>query len=76
MSDHPYRIYSAQSLGSGIRHFRKQAGLTQSQLAELSGVSRYYLSELEQGKETEQVRRLLEILRHLGIRITLQKADW
>ena len=72
----PYRIYTAASLGEAIRHYRKQAGLTQSQLAQAAGLQRSYLSELERGKETEQVTRLLRVLRQLGVRMTLDKADW
>jgi transcriptional regulator with XRE-family HTH domain len=72
----PYRIYSAASLGAAIRHYRKGAGLTQAQLAEALGLQRSYLSELEQGKETEQLTRVLRILRQLGVRMTLDKADW
>jgi transcriptional regulator with XRE-family HTH domain len=72
----PYRIYTAASLGDAIRHYRTQAGLTQAQLAEATGLQRSYLSELEHGKETEQVTRLLRVLRQLGVRMTLDKADW
>ena len=72
----PYRIYTAASLGDAIRHYRKQAGLTQAQLAEATGLQRSYLSELEHGKETEQLARLLRVLRQLGVRMTLDRADW
>ncbi|MGH9127510.1 MAG: helix-turn-helix transcriptional regulator [Acidimicrobiales bacterium] len=72
----PYRIYSAASLGDAIRHYRTEAGLTQARLAEAIGLQRSYLSELERGKETEQLRRILRLLRHLGVRMTLDKADW
>lgn len=71
-----FRIYSTESLGAAIRHFRKQAGLTQNQLAELAHIQRTYLTELEQGRHADQTRRLIIILKHLGIRMTLQKADW
>ncbi len=71
-----FRIYAPDSLGAAIRHYRKEAGLTQAQLAELTGLNRTYLSDLERGGETEQVRRLLRVLRQLGVRMTLQKADW
>jgi len=71
-----YRIYSARSLGDAIRHYRTEAGLTQAELAETLGVQRSYLSELEHGKETEQLTRILRILRHLGVRMTLDKVDW
>jgi HTH-type transcriptional regulator / antitoxin HipB len=74
--DRPFRLYSAASIGVAIRHYREEAGLTQAQLAEMAGLNRSYLSELEQGKETEQLRRVLRILRLLGVRATLQKADW
>jgi transcriptional regulator with XRE-family HTH domain len=72
----PFRIYTPDSLGAAIRHYRLQAGLTQAELAQRAGLNRSYLSELESGKETEQVKRLLRVLRQLGIRMTLDKADW
>ena len=75
-SDQPFRLYSAGSIGPAIRHYREEAGLTQSQLAEMAGLNRTYLSDLEQGKETEQMRRILRVLKLLGVRATLQKADW
>ncbi|HUZ10280.1 MAG TPA: helix-turn-helix domain-containing protein [Acidimicrobiales bacterium] len=72
----PYRIYTPESLGAAIRHYRKQAGLSQAELAELAGLNRTYLSNLESGKETEQVRRILRVLRQLGVRMTLDRAAW
>lgn len=75
-SDAPFRIYAPDSLGAAIRHYRQLAGLSQAELAERAGLNRTYLSALEQGHETEQVRRLLHVLRQLGVRMTLEKADW
>jgi HTH-type transcriptional regulator/antitoxin HipB len=75
-SKDPFRVYTATSLGDAIRHYRTAAGLTQAQLAEMAGLQRSYLSELENGKETEQVRRILRVLRQLGVRMTLDEADW
>lgn len=74
--DQPFRLYTAASVGPAIRQYREQAGLTQAELADMAGLNRSYLSELEQGKETEQMRRILRILKLLGVRATLQKADW
>lgn len=71
-----FRIYNASSIGAAIRHYRKGEGLTQAELAERAGVSRYYISQLERGLETEQLRRTLVVLRQLGVRATLQRADW
>jgi transcriptional regulator with XRE-family HTH domain len=72
----PFRLYTAASVGPAIRHYREEAGLTQGELASMAGLNRSYLSELEQGHETEQMRRILRLLKLLGVRATLQKADW
>jgi transcriptional regulator with XRE-family HTH domain len=72
----PFRIYSPASIGDAIRHYRTAAGLTQAQLADMAGLQRSYLSELESGKETEQLKRILRVLRQLGVRMTLNEADW
>jgi HTH-type transcriptional regulator / antitoxin HipB len=74
--EHPFRIYTAASIGQAIRHYRKQAGLTQAELAERVGVDRTYLSRLERGQETEQLRRILAMLRQLGVKATFERADW
>jgi transcriptional regulator with XRE-family HTH domain len=71
-----FRIYTPASLGDAIRHYRREAELTQAQLAETAGLQRSYLSELENGKETEQLKRVFHLLRQLGVRMTLDKADW
>ncbi|HUB35400.1 MAG TPA: helix-turn-helix domain-containing protein [Solirubrobacteraceae bacterium] len=71
-----FRLYSAASLGQAIRHYREEAGLTQAQLAEMAGLNRTYLSDLERGKETEQLRRALRVLKLLGVRATARREDW
>jgi transcriptional regulator with XRE-family HTH domain len=79
-SDHrpggPFRIYTPASLGTAIRHYRRAAGLSQAELAEMVGVHRSYLSDMERGQSSEQVKRLLRILKQLGVRITIEEADW
>ena len=75
-ADSAFRIYTASSLGAAIKHYRQEARLSQGELAARSGLNRTYLSELEGGKETEQLRRLIRVLRQLGVRMTVQKADW
>jgi transcriptional regulator with XRE-family HTH domain len=72
----PFRIYTPASFGVAIRHYRHQAGLSQAELAERTGLNRTYLSDLEQGRETEQVRRILRVLKQLGVRMSLERADW
>lgn len=74
--EQPFRLYGAASIGPALREYREAAGLTQEELAEMAGVHRSYLSELERGRETQQLRRILHLFKQLGVRATLQKADW
>ncbi|MPZ70353.1 MAG: helix-turn-helix domain-containing protein [Actinobacteria bacterium] len=71
-----FRIYSAKSLGTAIGHYRRELGLSQAELADLVGLNRTYLSDLERGRQTEQVRRILRLLNQLGVRMVLEKAGW
>jgi transcriptional regulator with XRE-family HTH domain len=74
--EQPFRVYTAASIGPAIRHYRLQEGLTQAELADRVGLTPSYLSRLENGQETEQLRRIVAIFKQLGVRITLQHADW
>jgi len=74
--EQPFRLYTAASIGPAIRHYRKQAGLTQAELAEKVGLTVSYLSRLENGQETEQLRRIVALWKQLGVRATLQHVDW
>jgi len=71
-----FRIYSPESLGAALKHYREESGWSQSELAHRTGLNRTYLSELEGGHSTAQTRRLLKVFRELGLRVTLEKADW
>jgi HTH-type transcriptional regulator / antitoxin HipB len=69
-----FQIHTPGSLAAAIRHYRREAGLTQAQLAQAAGLNRTYLAKLESGEETEQLRRIFRVLRQLGVRMTLEKA--
>jgi HTH-type transcriptional regulator/antitoxin HipB len=71
----PYRIYTPQTLGSALQHYRRRSGLTQLELARRAGINRTYLSELEQGPDTEQLRRLFRVLKQLGLRMSVEPVD-
>lgn len=70
-----FRVYDASSFGTAIKDFRAARSLSQVELAEAVGVHRSYLSGVEQGRVTEQLVRLLAILRHLGVAVTLTMED-
>lgn len=68
-----YRIQDTVDMGKAIRERRKELGYTQSFLASYAGVSTSFLSDLENGKETVQVNKLMEVLSLLGMDICILK---
>ena len=60
------------SLANIIKHHRKAAGLSQLQLAELAGVGKTVIFDIEKGKETTQLDTLRKVLRILNIKVRLE----
>jgi len=58
-------------LGTIIRKHRKTAGLSQLQLAELAGIGKTVVFDIEKGKETIQLNTLRKILKVLNINVQL-----
>ena len=64
-----------QELGSEIRRARKARGLTQAQLANVTGLSRETLNLLESGLVRDLgIRKVLAVIDHLGLSVTLQQG--
>jgi len=60
-------MLNPQILANTIRKHRKAAGLSQLQLAELAGVGKTVVFDIEKGKETIQLDTLRKILAVLNI---------
>ena len=58
---------SAAALGTRIQALRIERGLTQEQLAQLSGVSRNVLMDVEHGRRGILHERLFDIAKALGV---------
>ena len=54
-------------VGRNVKRTRQEKGLTQEQLAELSGFSQQYISGLEQGRRNPTVVSLYEFATPLGV---------
>ena len=52
-----------------IKKYRLEKGLTQEKLSELCNISVDYLSEIERGKKTPSLKRLIIIAEKLEIKI-------
>jgi HTH-type transcriptional regulator/antitoxin HipB len=63
--------YRPHDIGSLIRETRKRLGVTQKALALTSGTGLRFVIDLEKGKETCEIGKVLTVLQTLGIRITL-----
>jgi transcriptional regulator with XRE-family HTH domain len=54
-------------VGRNAKRIRQQKGLTQEQLAEVSGFSRQYISGIEQGRRNPTVVSIYELATALGV---------
>ncbi len=59
-------IRSPEQLGGALRAARKRLGLTQPELALAAGVGVRFMVELEAGKPTLQLERVLRVIDALG----------
>jgi y4mF family transcriptional regulator len=67
--------YTTEQLGQLIRQTRKQLGVTQKDLALTSGTGHRFIVDLEKGKPTCQIAKVLTVLQTLGIRIELSLPE-
>jgi HTH-type transcriptional regulator/antitoxin HipB len=63
--------YTPQDIGRLVHETRKGLGVTQKELALTSGTGLRFIIELEKGKETAEIGKVLTILQTLGIQLTL-----
>jgi y4mF family transcriptional regulator len=67
---------SATEIGKIIATARRHHKLTQAQLARALGTTQAWVSEVEQGKETAQIGKVLRALSHLGVRLQTGIVPW
>lgn len=59
------------ALGTALRKRRKALRLTQAQLGELAGTGPVFISQLERGKETVRLDKVVAVLEVLGVDLSL-----
>jgi y4mF family transcriptional regulator len=67
ISDRGIAVTNPKDLGDLLRKKRKAQNLTQGQVAEYCGVSVKFISEVERGKATAEIGKVLYLLNMLGI---------
>ncbi|GMN14935.1 helix-turn-helix transcriptional regulator [Altererythrobacter sp. MTPC7] len=63
------------TIGQIIRDERKELGLRQDELAAASGVGLRFLVELERGKPTVRMGKVLDVLAALGCELQIKRPD-
>jgi y4mF family transcriptional regulator len=67
------KINSSKDFGMAVRARRKQMGLTQSELAAVSGCSLTFLSDLERGKPTAELNKAMQVAGMLGMDLLFER---
>jgi len=67
------RIFETNDIGSLVKHKRNQLNMTQPELSAISGVGVRFISDLENGKPTMQIGKILEILHILGLDVYMSE---
>ena len=61
--------YTPEKIGELVRSIRKSMGVTQKNLAMTSGTGLRFIIDMEKGKSTCQLGKVLTVLHTLGIKI-------
>ncbi len=67
------KIVDAKSLGIEIRKRRKELQYTQAHVAEFTGLSVTFISDVENGKPTVELQKTLELIQILGMDVSVEK---
>nr|WP_320016274.1 helix-turn-helix domain-containing protein [uncultured Desulfobacter sp.] len=67
--EYPYHARMPGYLGKAIKDSRKQKKMTQKDLADITGTSVKFISDVERGKKTVQIDKVFDLLGALSLRI-------
>jgi y4mF family transcriptional regulator len=73
LDDLPRAVQTSSDMGKIIKKIRKDKKLSQQELADLSGVGRRFISELENGKPSLEFEKVLKVASSCGIDLILRK---
>lgn len=73
MTGQSFRIKDVADFGKAVKNRRKELGYTQKDLSEITGISASFLSDLENGKATVELGKVLTVVSLLGLNIYCSK---
>ena len=68
-----YSVRNAADLGAAIGDARRDAGLTQQELARRVGISRPYLAQVEHGRTSRLLDLLFDLLRVVDLELVVRR---
>ena len=69
-------VISVSDIGAEVRRKRKSDGLTLVDAAGLCNVNYRFLSDLENGKPTVRLDKVLQVLAALGLELDITERSW
>jgi y4mF family transcriptional regulator len=69
------KLESAAAVGRLVRERRREAGMSQGQLALTAGTGRRFISELEAGKPSAELGKVLMVCRALGVHLFAESGS-
>lgn len=72
LDDRTIGVRSPEALGRVVRAARKDAGVTQGELAERARANRYAIHSLETGHETRAIELMFDTLAALGLELAVR----
>lgn len=69
----PATVRTVSELGDLVEAIRKQQGLTQVDVSGLAGLGMRFMVDLEKGKPTIQMQKVLDVLTQLGLEVVIRK---
>ena len=69
------RINNTKTLGETIRARRKEVHYTQAYLAEFTGLSVTFISDVERGKTTAEIEKIIRLINVLGLNLLVEKRE-
>ena len=67
------RIRNTKELGEAIKQTRKELGYTQSDISQRTGLSESFISDIENGKETAEIGKVLLLINLLGLNVFIKE---
>ena len=69
------KINNTKTLGETIRARRKELHYTQAYLAEFTGLSVTFISDVERGKTTAEIEKIIRLINVLGLNLLVEKGE-